>query len=201
MSGKTFGTQDDFILNYRPTIAFVEPEQTPGEPHVVQPETTLDDTLNRADKVVADLNSIAALSDTIQQSVDAKVIALGGLDIKLDPNRDFATIAAMKRRFPEKKDPTTISYNDYRAALDCLQMGALALQQVDPKDVLNAQLDPFRTSFGGLDNVNGQNRPELSSAANIQPLNIAAFQEQALLALFKMLEPLITKLIGKVVGL
>lgn len=198
---KTFGTQDDFILNYRPTIAFVEPEQVPAEPHVVQPETTLDDTLARTDKVISDLNNIAALSDALQQKVDEKVKALGGLDIKLDANRDSATIAAMKRRFPEKADPTVISYDDYRAALDCLQQAAMPTQQVNPSDILKAQLDPYRTSFGGLNNVNGQNRPELSSAANIQPLNILEFQEQALVSLFKMLEPLITKLIGKVVGL
>jgi hypothetical protein len=196
---KSFGAKDDFILNYRPNIAYVEPEQVPEENVPKEAVPTLDIERNQASAIVNSLGAIASLCDEIQKKVDDKVNQLGGINIKLDPSRDFATISAMKRRFPDRSDPTTITYDDYRKALDCLGTSISPMRGMSVAEIQKAQMDPLRTNFGGLDNVNGENRPEISSPLNIQPLDIPAFQQQALIALFAKLQPMITDLIKKIV--
>jgi len=195
---ESFGARDDSILNYRPNISFVEPEQVPIETTLSSPpETTLDTTTDRTIAVINSLNAVVDLCVLVQKKVDAKVSSLGGVSIKLDPVKDFATISAMKRRFPDKTDPTTITYDDYRKALDCLGTSLVTPQGVSFSEIEKAQLDPLRTDFGGSGNTNGENRPELSSPLNIQPLDIPAFQEQAIKTLFATLTPMIIGLIKK----
>lgn len=188
----SFGEDDDFILNYRPIIDFVEPEQVPAEPVVLEELTTLDDAKSQTQQVIDGLNQVVALADAVQQRIDQRVMSGGGLNIKLDPIKDQATIAAMKRRFPDKADPTTITYEDYRNALNCLQKAAPIPPSISFSDLQNAKSDPFRVDFGGLNNTQGENRPEISSPANsVEPLDVEAFQKAAVAALFALMLPLI----------
>lgn len=200
--GKTFGNQDDFILNFQPEINFIEPEQVEVEPVPSVQETTLDDAHNETQKTIDSLNQVATLADATQKRIDQRVQSAGGLNIKLDPTKDFAAIAAMKRLYPDRTDPTSITYDDYRAALDCMQVSAVPPVSVSPSDILSAQTNPLKTDFGGYGNQQGENRPEISSDANaIQPLDLQSFQKDAILALFALLKPLIAKQIAKAVGL
>lgn len=191
VGGRSFDEQDDFILNYRPVIDYVEPEQLESEPPP-PPAPTLDDARNQSQQILDGLNKVAELADAIQQRIDQRVLSGGGTDIKLDPVKDYATIAAMKRKFPEKADPTTISYEDYRSALDCLQRQSLPPPAITQADMAAAKSDPLRTDFGGYGNQNGENRAEVSSPANsMQSFDAGGFQKMAILKLFTMMLPLI----------
>jgi hypothetical protein len=199
--GRSFDEQDDFVLNYRPSIDYVEPDQVTVEPPAPPTEPTLDDTKNQASKIVDSLNQVATLADALQQRIDQRVMSGGGVSIKLDPTKDQAVIAAMKRRFPDKTDPTTITYEDYRNALNCLQNQALPAPAISAADIMGAKSDPLRTDFGGLSNQAGENRPEISSPGNgVKAFDASAFQKAAVLALFAMMLPLISAQITSQTG-
>jgi hypothetical protein len=216
MGNNNFSSKDDFILNYRPQIEFVEPEQVPEEalPEKESIGTSLDSTRDRTQKIIDGLRQIATLSDAVQKRIDQKVQssvgqATGGsekgLSVKLDPQKDFAAIAALKRRYPDRGDYSSITYDDYRKALDCMQMASQAPLTISPNDILAAQSNPLKTDFGGYSNQNGQNRAEISSSANsIQPINLEEFQKDSIISLFSLLRPLVVeeilKQISKVVG-
>ena len=190
----SFSSNDDFILNYRPVIDFVEPDQTPAEAPSEEVIPTLDTAISDTQEVISGLKAVAALAEEVQRRVTNRVASSGGVDIKLDPIKDYSTISAMKRKFPDRADPSVITYEDYLAALECLQKQATSPQSVTAADIMSAQQDPLRTDFGGYSNQNGENRAEISSSASsVQPLDIESFQKQGILALFAMLRPLVIK--------
>ena len=199
--GNSFGAQDDFILNFRPNIDYVEPDQITAPPVAPSTETTLDDAKNQSSQIIDGLNKVATLADAVQQRIDQRVMSGGGTDIKLDPTKDQAVIAAMKRRFPDKADPTTITYEDYRNALNCLQQSALPPPAISTADIMSAKSDPLRTDFGGYSNQAGENRPEISSPGNgVQSFDASAFQKAAVLMLFALMLPLIAAQITSQTG-
>jgi len=225
-------TEEDRILNFKPTIDFVEPEQVPDDQSVQEtekkgPENTLEDARKRAQNIVDGLRAVVALIDIAQARIDRRVNAAvsgkagtsvgsigtnpslkggtgsagetvttasisSGVVIKLDPTKDAHVIAAMKRRFPEKTDPTAITYEDYKQVIDCVHAHAPDAPAVSVTDMKAATTNPQRTDFGGYSNQQGENRPEVSSSANsIKPIDLEQFQYASILALFALLYPLI----------
>jgi len=182
--------EEDHLLNYKPTIEWEEPPEEFLEDNIpIAPDSNIDETKQRVQGVIDGYNRITQLADAVQKQVDTRV---GTLDINLDPAVDAHTIAAIKRRFPTK-DPNTLTYNMYRQALQCLQNNAIQAPQVTATDVQGAKNDPTRTNFGGLGNKAGQNRAEVSSAANsMKPLDLQKYQKQATLAMFKLMEDLVS---------
>lgn len=158
-------------------------------------EGSLDELRDRTEQVVNGLEAIAKLTDLAQKRIDQRVNAAGGLTVKLDPVKEAHVIAAMKRKFPDKEDPTQITYDDYKKALDCVQQAAPSedsLPTVTAKDIRDAKADPNRTNFGGASNQQGENRPEISSPiSSLEPLDLNKFQKEAVKALFALMLPLI----------
>ena len=189
--------KDDFLLNYRPEITFIEPEQEVVDT-VPEPEpVSIDDTKDQVTELVAGLRTANELIKTTQQRIDNRVETLGGLTIKLDPIKDFAVVAAMKRRFPDKVDPTQITYDDYRAVLGCVQSNTITPPEVSTEDIRVASQDLYRTDFGGIENQQGENRLEVSSIAqSIAPIDLDQYQKNAVLAIFKMMLPLLKNLLS-----
>jgi len=204
--GHDFEDQDH-ILNYRPKIEYIEPspEFFEYKAPVKAPEDTIDDLRDRTAKLAAGFRAVAALADLAQKRVDNRVEETGSLQVKLDPVKDAHVIAAMKRKFPHKTgdigsadvsgsvaDPTIITYEDYKQAIDCVRNSSAPPPGINPQDIQQAKTDPYRTDFGGFNNQQGENRPEISSAANsVSPLDLAVFQKAGILALFALLYPLI----------
>lgn len=187
------------ILSYRPNIEFVEPDQVQAET-VVEAKPTLDEAQKDVEDLVSGFGELARLADILQDKINAKVKSSGGVEIKLDPIKDHTVIAAMKRKFPDKADPNTITFDDYLQAISCVQDQAPEPVLVSLEDVKAAKEDPYKTDFGGYNNTNGENRPEISSSANaVAPLDLVEFQKNAILALFSMLQPLVIDQIKKVV--
>lgn len=184
--------KDDFILNYRPQIDFVEPDQEPYEIPEIEVKPTIDAVRQDANELLNGLHVANKLIDSLQERVDNRVNSLGGVTVKLDPNKDYATVAAIKRRFPNKEDPTVITYDDYKEVLNCIKKNSPTPPLITTTDIKDAAQDPYRTEFGGSDNQQGENRPEISSPMeNIKPLDLDAFQKAGILAIFALMLPLI----------
>lgn len=156
---------------------------------------SLDELRDRTDQVVNGLEAVAKLSDLAQKRIDQRVNTAGGLTMKLDLVKDAHVVAAMKRKFPDKDDPTQITYDDYKRALDCVKESAPtedSLPAVTAKDIRDAKADPNRTNFGGVNNQQGENRPEISSPiSGLEPLDLNKFQKESVKALFALMLPLI----------
>lgn len=180
--------EDDYdILSFRPEIRFVEPDpEESDEPP--QEVLTIDSFKDRAVAARDNLNAIAKLFDALQDRIDIR-----GKDFsaKVNPIQDAVVLAAMKRRFPDK-DPNNVTYQDYKEALNCLSRSAVTPPAISAADIAAGKVDPLKTNFGGLENQNGENRPEISSPlSSIKPIDTDAFQKSAVLALFALMLPLL----------
>jgi len=180
--------QDDFILNYRPQISFIEPAQETSD-FIPEPEEILtDDIKNQTDELVAGLHTANALVKATQQRIDNRVQSLGGVVVKLDPIKDHTIIAAMKRRFPNKEDPTQITYDDYKSVLGCVRDNAISPPSISVEDIRDAAQDPYRMDFGSL--------ATSSAMETITPIDLEEYQKNAVLAIFSMMLPLLKNLLN-----
>lgn len=194
--GHSFEVEDN-ILNYKPKIEWEEPEQQfleQPEPTIEQ-ESELAGLRKRTQDLIDGYKSVVGLIDIAQDKIDNRVKTGGGFDVQLDPKVDANAIAALKRCFPEATDYSKISYEMYKHCLARMNKNATdAIPKVSDNDIQAAKQDPLRTDFGGMGNLPGQNRTEISAPGNpIQPIDIGAFQIAGVLALFKMMYPLIKK--------
>ena len=188
-------TVDDDILNFKPNISFVSPTRQEAPPGPVTSTDELGDSAQDLQNLIDGYSDAGQLIEIAQQRIDDRVNSLGGNNIRLDPIKDAVAISAMKRFFPTKADPTTISYEDYQAALKTVSNSPAPPPTFGPLDIQNAQNNPYQTDFG-LSQLPGA----ASSGGGINPLDLVAFQAQAVITLFGMMTKLITGLIKKVIG-
>lgn len=188
---QNFSQQRD-ILNFKPRINFVEPDQIDDELPVREQPVSLDSVKSDTDQLIADYAQIEDLSNLAQQRIDDRS---AGLTIQLDSQADAHIISAVQRHFGDP-NKTSITYDDYRECLDHINDQA-NFTLVDPAEVQKASQDQFRTDFGvfGADSP----RPDLQSEAqSIQPVDLKSFQIQQLEELLKLLTPGITGIATKV---
>ena len=174
------------VLNFRPNIAFIEPDQQEvpiqAPPEGLQPQDALA-KIQRIQKLADAVNVLAA---AVQAKVDAKA---RNIKIKLDPIVDAQAIAAMNRMFLDEDESTEdgifISYDQYRQCKDNIRNYAdeIALKtRVTPEEIAAAklELDSGTTKIGGIgtpEAANGGLRPELEPKATIiEPIDIGKFQ-------------------------
>lgn len=186
-----FSSQRD-ILNFRPVINFVEPDQIEEEFNQEEPAITLDSIKSDTDQLINDYQNIVELSTVAQTKIDARS---QDLVIKLDSSADAHVIAAVQRHFgdPNKKD---ITYADYKECLSHINQQA-NFSTVDQSEVDKASQDPFRLDFGPY----GANspRPELQdNLQSIEPIDIKNFQLEQLEKLLELLAPGIGTIATKV---
>lgn len=205
MAGKSIkGAKRDFssdrdIINFKPRISFVEPPQIEGEPPTAKPEPlTIDEVQRGIQELIDAYRRVEQIADITQARVDQRA---KNLEINLDPLVDAPTIDSIKRAFPDKKDPTKITFDDYRHCLGELNSHAENnVPTLSQEDLDKALSDKLKTDFGGLGKPSGLNRPELDSASQIiKPINIPEFQKEAVEGTFNLMKPLITSLIKKLV--
>lgn len=185
-------TKSKNILNFRPNIAYVEPDQqeVPIDPIPVgiQPQ----EAEARIQKVQNLADTVNVLAAAVQAKVDQKA---ANIKIKLDPKVDGAVIAAMKRRFPDEfgdedlnssaDDGIFITYDHYRKCKDDQRNYADQVAKkarTSPQDIALARqkLNAGDTTIGGWgtpEASNGGLRPELEpKAVIVEPLDILEFQ-------------------------
>lgn len=176
---QNFSSQRD-ILNFRPLIQFVEPDQIQNENIVRIEPQTIDSIKSDTDKLIENYKQIEDLSNQAQAKIDLRA---KNLVVKLDPAADGHIIEAIRRHF---RDPNkdTITYDDYRECLDHINDQANFSTRDD--GVVD---DLFRTDFGG------SGRPELQpNTQTIEPINLADFKIDMIEKLLDLLGPGITKI-------
>lgn len=183
-------TDTDSILNYRPTLEWEEPEDIDEDaiPEIGQTEQQL--AREKTEQLIAGYTELAKIADLIQKKIDDRVKILGGFSAQLDPKVDAATIAAMKRRFPEV-DSGTLTYDIYKKALACIKENQKELPLVKSDEIKNSQLNPSLTNFGGFGSAPGKLRPEISNPI-VDPVDLAKYQEDAVEELFDKMEDMIS---------
>lgn len=173
------------ILDFRPDIQFVEPDQLDVEPPPRLPPPTIEESRQKMQSIISAYKEIEVLADVAQARIDQRA---AGFEVSLDPKVDAHIIAAIKRCFPNKIDPTKITFDDYKSCIKDLSQRA---QDVSPApDTAQAVLDTTKVDFGGLGLPSGLNRPDLDQDSQIvPPLDLDAFQAAGIAALFLMLLP------------
>jgi len=196
------------ILDFKPDIRFIQPEQIIDDPPEEVEETTLDDTADETDQLIEGYIQVEKLAEEAQLRIDQIV---GNLVINLDDNLDANVIEAL-RRFkqtsvqPDQNDldldtldkfkQNQIDYNTYKQCLE--EVNNASAQNIRPvplDEITKASLEPFRSTFGGLDKAAGLKRPELEETnKSIEPINLKDFKRDMILKLFNLMKPLITEL-------
>lgn len=174
-------TQEDDILTSRPEINWEEPPPEEGD-DFAKSKPTED---KRLIQVINGYDRLGKIADKLADDIDKKV---GELEFELDPIKDAITISAIKRMFPEKKDPTKLNYQMYKKCLACEQARKAKLPVISPDMVLKAN----STNLGGTNSKPGKLRPELTNPLADNVVDLAKFQEQATKDMFKMMEDLVS---------
>ena len=176
---------DRDILEFRPSIDFVEPDAEEG---VIQPQDDrlqLEDIESERDSVKRLATAVNALATATQARIDDKA---KNMIIKLDRNVDQDAIQAMRRKFPDA-NPLEITYDQYRKVKEDIRNAgrAVGLQgSVSPSEISAARDQAAAagtnagTNLGGFgtdDARFGLLRPELDARSQvIQPLDIEKLQ-------------------------
>jgi hypothetical protein len=189
--GNSFEKEDQ-VLNYKPRIEYEEPEQITEERPISEEPPGLSEIRDRTQNLISGYQSVRKLVALAKKRIDDRVAAGGGMEVKLDPKADAMVISALQRCFPNLTDYTKITYEQYKTCLARLtKMGQMA-PQIAQADIDFAKQNPLQTQFGGLINQAGENRPEISSPANmIKPVDTQQLQTAGTLSLFKKMYPLI----------
>ena len=189
--GSDFTTEDK-VLNYRPSINYEEPPEEEGDSLIQDFPAELAEKQKRLIQAINAYDRIEKLADALQDMIDKRVAALGGLEVKLDPKKDATTIAAIRRLFPEKKDPTKLNYEMYKKCLACEQKKKTSIPLVTPEMVLAATANPNNTNLGGLGANPGDLRQEITNPLANDIVDLEEFQEKATQDMFKMMEDLVS---------
>lgn len=176
------------ILQFRPTIEFIEPdiEDQAITPVIERPQ--LEDIEKERTRIKQLAKAVNTLATAVQARVDEKA---KGMRIRLDPLIDQDAIQAMRRRYPTKgpaKGPIEITYQQYKECKEELRAKGydLAKQSIIDADQIKARRDEVQisslagTRMGGFNTpeaADGRLRPELDSRARIiEPLDIQRLQ-------------------------
>jgi len=188
------------ILNNRPTINYIEPDQiVPDFSLEDEDEDTLDNARDDVDTLIEDYQLLAQDADALSKEIDAKA---KDLVINLDPVQDSHIIDALERvvldediqqalnaeaKLAIKKKQ--IPYALYKQCIkDTGEQSLKNFHPQDPNDVLRAEADPFRTNFGASGKLSGLKRPELDESNKIvEPVNLKDFKAAMIIELFSLL--------------
>lgn len=192
MPNEDFSASRD-ILDFRPHLELTEPEQIEVPPPAPSDKVSIDQIRTELDGVIKSYERIEKLADIAQLKVDVRA---RGFEINLDPNVDAHVVQALKRAFPDRPNHIKISFDDYRHCIEEMSKSTEAKTPTPMPDFDPSSLGAIRTDFAGLGKPDGLNRPELDKDAQIiQPIDLVAFQADAVRQLFELMRPLTTDLI------
>jgi hypothetical protein len=184
------------ILNFRPNISFVEPDQQEVPIDLPPDPVTLKEVSDRRKRISDFAKAINQLATAVQLKIDNKC---ADQIIVLDSRVDNPIIQALKRTYPYGNISDRITYDQYKQCRDNLRNYAdqVALKPViTDDDVTKAQNDINKGNYniGGIGTdaaSNGGLRPELDERNQlVEPVDMDDLQ----LKLIKMLVNFIWKL-------
>lgn len=169
------------LLNFKPNIVYIEPDQEKVPINPISIGIQPQEAEARIQKVQNLADTVNVLAAAVQAKVDAKA---KDIKIKLDPKVDAATIAAMRRHFPDA-DEDAITYDQYRECKDHFRTYADLVAKksrttFEEISLARNQLKAGAINIGGWgtpEASNGGLRPELEpKAVIVEPLDLDAFQ-------------------------
>jgi hypothetical protein len=135
------------VLNRKPKIQFVEPNQIPGQqkvPAAIPPSIEVKQA--QITELIDQYSRLETLSNIAQQRIDKRARDLKAC---LDPQTDVGVLASLRRKFGDVGP--CITYEQYKICLQELSdISKKAAIKVTPADLEAATNDQFRTTFGGL---------------------------------------------------
>lgn len=190
------------ILNRRPSIEFVEPDQIAGEQEPIIEEAIADQLRNKALELRDQYSRIEKLTDIAQKRIDARA---KNMSVNLDPVKDVSTCQAMQRVFGTDIDKCTITYDQYREALDTVcKASEDKIPGLTQEGLRNAIRDPFKKNLGGSGGPGGSLRSEiqldkLSGGSPIDPIDVDKYKRKQIVKLIKDLVPGLTPVLLKLI--
>ena len=183
------------ILNKKPRIMFIEPEQVPEDQDVLvnkrSPDLKFEEAKNRTQAVIDQYGRIEKLSDIAQKRIDERA---KDVRICLDPVIDADIIISLRRKF--KVTDNCITYAQYK---HCLEEVSKAGQEVapmmTPEDIQNERANSFKKSFGGFGRPDGQLRQELNIPSPVKAVDLGSFQSESIAKLFEIMFPMLSGLV------
>jgi hypothetical protein len=144
---KSVTTSDRNVLNYRPKIAFVEPELKAEVPVTPLPEAV--NPVQAQEKWdILDRMAIAGriLAEAFQQKVDDQV---GDFYVSLDESFDSAAVDAMKRKYASQLDRKQkgVDLGEGVDLGDGLGLGKVAPKSIDPRKITYQQYKECRENM------------------------------------------------------
>jgi hypothetical protein len=178
-------TQEREVLTRRPDIHYEEPYTDDFSEEPTETETvSLEEARQEVDDLIKSYQAVERLAALAEKRVDQRV---GNYVVSLDPKVDASVIDAIRRSFPEAKDPTKISYEMYKQCL--ARVDTTNLPKVTDQDLKEAKKNPLKTDFSGFGAPAGMNRPEVSSPARIvDPIDTDSFRDGLIQNLFQLLQ-------------
>ncbi len=179
--------QERSVLDFRPNINFIEPDQIEDNHPPIVPETTIQQIRNNTDDLINDYKRIQDLCDLAQDRITDRA---KNISIKLDPNLDAHVLDALRRHTGDP-NKTEITFDDYLECLDHINE-----KSADNFTTARTKIqNQFETGFGSLGFPPGLSRPELQEdTKSIDPIDLKSFQVQIIQELLKLLTPGITKI-------
>jgi hypothetical protein len=176
------------IIEFRPQIEFVEPEQEDFPIPVKKEVSSVEDIVDEREKLKLLADAVSLLAELTQARINEKA---KNMRIRLYPTVDSLTIQAMMRQFPDA-DPNYITFDQYRKARDNIREHAL---EVAKKPLITqADIDLAKqnmANIGGLGTeaaTDGSLRPELNKRTMlIEPEDQDELQNELLKVLINLL--------------
>ena len=178
-----FDSTDRDILEFRPNIAFVEPDQQDGVIEGID-EVQFEDVQESRARIKKLATAVNTLATAVQARVDQRC---EDMFITLDKDADAEAVSAMLRRFPGE-DPYKITYSQYRACRSAIRAKG---EEIGKQAIISpAQIEEARAKLavggagmytpGGFDKAttgSGGLRPERNTNSFIiPPVNIEKIQ-------------------------
>lgn len=193
------------LLDFRPKIEFIEPEQQ-DSPIIAAPDkTSLEEVNNKRLKIKNLADSVNNLAQAVQLKINDK--SKDQLII-LDSQVDNAVIRALRRSYPNASNFDRVTFEQYKKCRDSLREYSekVALRSaISGADIDDAkdQMSSGKFIVGGIgteEATNGGLRPELDEKNRlVEPLDMEGVQAELLKTLVNMLwknfiAPLLKKL-------
>lgn len=181
--GCRLDSTDRNVLEFRPNIAFIEPDQQDGVIEGID-EVQFEDVQDSRSRIKKLASAVNTLATAVQARVDQRC---DGMFITLDKDADAETVSAMLRRFPGE-DPYKITYSQYRSCANAIRAKG---EEIGKQAIISpAQVEEARAKLavggpgmyvpGGYDRADtksGGLRPERNADAYIiPPVNIEKIQ-------------------------
>ena len=177
------------ILEYRPSINFVQPDVISEDPQPVDPSTVdiKEDGVTRLKELQQFAKNVKVIADKVQEKADD---LSKGFEITLDPTVDNSCIRALQRHYPGS-NPTKVTYEKYKQCKDHQRQLMEGVSDKILNPIKNSEIEKAKEALANgntSDFLGFVSRPDTDPNQQIvPPVDIDGVQDTCLRALANML--------------